>query len=89
LVIEARDGGCEGEELVGEGGCEGLELGVVGVLGVVGAAPCCWLGWDEVLVGALVDYQGWEGVCVHSRAGLSWKDMVEAVEVVETGVGRV
>lgn len=77
MVVEARDGVCEGEELVGEGGCEGLEFGVVGVLGVVGAAPCCWLGW-EGLVG--IGWGVWRvWVDVHSRFGLSWKDMVGGV----------
>jgi hypothetical protein len=36
-----------------------------------------------------VAYYGWYWVCVHSRAGLSWKDMVEAVGVAKTGVDRV
>ena len=88
MVVEARDGGCEGEELVREGGCEGLELGVVGVLGVIGAAPCCWLGWEGVSGSSAGSMSG--GGCVYIRAlGYLGRTWWEAVEVAKTIVDRV
>ena len=64
MVAEAGDVAGEGEEFVAEGGGVGVEFGVVGVLGVVGSAPCCGLGW-MLLVGGVG--MGWEETYI--RAG--------------------